>query len=94
MTNTRLMADLERALELLEKVDESRLEFAPDPNVSDDVRELTGIETYPTDSHRDNLLARIAAVAKAGDELEPRDASNYVSNLIVACVKLIPPTDE
>ena len=36
---------------------------------------------------------RIVAVAKAGDRLESRDASSYVSALIVACAKLAPPDD-
>lgn len=94
MANTRLMADLQRALELLEQVDESRLEFAPDPNVSDDVRKLTGTDTYPVSSHLDNLKARIAAVSEAGSDLEPRDASEYVSQLIVACARLAPPSDD
>lgn len=94
MANTRLLADLERALQLLEQLDESILEFPPDPNVSPDIRQLTGLEEYPTKTHRGNLQARIAAVLKAGDKLEPRDASGYVSKLIVACVKLAPPSDD
>jgi hypothetical protein len=88
------LADLERALELLKQVDESRLDFAPDPNVSPDIRELTGVETYPLDSHLANLRARIEAVVKAGNELDPRDPSDYVSKLIVACVRLAPPSDD
>ena len=94
MANTRLLADLGRALELLEQVDESELDFPPDPTVSDDVRELTGLSEYPTGSHRENVHARIEAVFKAGKKLEPRGASEYVSNLIVACVKLAPPSDD
>ena len=94
MVNTPLLADLARALQLLEHVDESKLEFPPDPNVSPDVHQLTGVEAYPTETHRGNLQARIAAVKKAGDKLEPRDASGYVSKLIVACVRLAPPSDD
>jgi hypothetical protein len=88
------LADLERALDLLKQVDESRLDFAPDPNVSPDIRALTGVETYPVDSHLANLRARIGAVVKAGNELDPRDPSDYVSKLIVACVRLAPPSDD
>lgn len=94
MRLTPLLADLERALDLLKQIDESRLDFAPDPNVSTDIRELTGLETYPTDSHLVNLQARTAAVAKAGDKLESRAPSDYVSKLIVACVRLAPPSDD
>lgn len=94
MASTPLLADLGRALDLLKQVDESRLDFAPDPNVSPDIRELTGVETYPVDSHLANLRARIEAVVKAGNELNPRDPSDYVSKLIVACVKLAPPSDD
>ncbi len=94
MTHTPLLADLERALDLLNQVDESRLDFAPDGNVSPDIRELTGLETYPVDSHLANLQARIEAVVKAGDKLEPRDPSDYVSKLIVACVRLAPRSDD
>jgi hypothetical protein len=94
VASTPLLADLERALELLKQVDESRLDFAPDPNVSPDIRELTGVETYPVDSHLANLRARIEAVVKAGNELDPRDPSDYVSKLIVACVRLAPPSDD
>jgi len=94
VTNTLLLADLERAFDLLKQVDESKLNFAPDRNVSPDIRELTGLETYPVDSHRVNLQARIEAVVKAGDKLEPRDPSDYVSKLIVACVRLAPPSDD
>jgi hypothetical protein len=88
------LADLERAFDLLNQVDESRLDFAPDGNVSPDIRELTGLEMYPVDSHLANLKARIKAVVKAGDKLEPRDPSDYVSKLIVACVRLAPPSDD
>jgi hypothetical protein len=94
VTHTPLLADLERAFDLLNQVDESRLDFAPDGNVSPDIRELTGLETYPVDSHLANLKARIKAVVKAGDKLEPRDPSDYVSKLIVACVRLAPPSDD
>ena len=93
MVNSIIMADLERALELLRQVDESKLEFLPDPNVSSDIRELTDVIKYPTKTHMENLKARIAAVAKAGDRLKSRDASSYVSKLIVACVRLAPPDD-
>ena len=94
MTHTLLLADLERAFDLLKQVDESRLDFDPERNVSADIRELTGLETYPVDSHRANLQARIEAVVKAGDRLEPRDPSDYVSKLIVACVRLAPPSED
>ena len=94
MALTPLSADLERALELLQQVDESRLDFAPDPNVSADIRELTGLQAYPVDSHLANLRARIEAVKKAGDKLNPREPSDYVSKLIVACVRLAPPSDD
>jgi len=94
VTHTPLLADLERAFDLLNQVDESRLDFAPDGNVSPDIRELTGLEMYPVDSHLANLKARIKAVVKAGDKLEPRDPSDYVSKLIVACVRLAPPSDD
>jgi hypothetical protein len=88
------LADLQRALDLLQQVDESKLKFAPDQNVSADIRELTGLEAYPVDSHLANLRARIEAVVKAGDKLGPRDPSDYVSKLIVACVRLAPPSDD
>ena len=94
MTSTLLLADLGRAFDLLSQVDESSLDFAPDQNVSADISELTGLETYPVDSHMANLQARIEAVVKAGEKLEPRDPSDYVSKLIVACVKLAPPNDD
>ena len=87
------MADLVRALELLKQVDESKLEFSPDPNVSSDIRDLTDVKEYPTKTHIENLSARITAVAKAGDRLKSRDASSYVSKLIIACVRLAPPDD-
>lgn len=94
MVRTSLLIDLERAFDLLKQVDESKLEFAPDPNVSTDIRELTGLETYPVDSHLANLRARIEAVLKAGDKLGSRDPSDYVSKLIIACVRLAPPSDD
>ncbi len=94
MEPTPLLADLGRALDLLKQVDESLLDFAPDPNVSPDIRQLTGLEAYPADSHLANLRARIDAVVKAGSELESRDPSDYVSKLIVACVRLAPPNDD
>ncbi|MCG6891300.1 MAG: hypothetical protein LJE92_17105 [Gammaproteobacteria bacterium] len=94
MEPTSLLVDLERALDLLKQVDESKLDFAPDPNVSADIRELTGVETYPLDSHQANLRARIKAVAKAGNKLESRVPSDYVSKLIVTCVRLAPPSDD
>ncbi|MGI9318673.1 MAG: hypothetical protein ACR2QW_15195 [bacterium] len=94
MARTPLLADLERAFDLLKQLDESRLDFAPDPHVSPDIRELTGLETYPIDSHKANMLARIEAVIKAGDKLELREPSDYVSKLIVACVRLAPPSDD
>ena len=94
MANTPLLADLERALELLKQVDESKLDFPPDPTVSADIRHLTGMAAYPEGTHLANLQARIAAVLKAGDKLEPRGPSEYVSRLIVECVKLAPPSDD
>lgn len=94
MVRTPLLADLGRAIDLLNQVDASKLDFLPDPNVSADIRELTGLEAYPVDSHRSNLQARIEAVVKAGDKLEPRDPSAYVSKIIVACVRLAPPSDD
>lgn len=90
---TPLLADLERALDLLQQVDENKLVFAPDPNVSSDIQKLTGLETYPIDSHRTNLQARIEAVVRAGDKLDSRMPSDYVSKLIVACVKVAPSSD-
>ena len=94
MKNTALLADLSRALELLNQVDESRLDFSPDGEVSADVRDITGVESYPIDSHVNNLQARIDAVVKAGDRLNPRDTSDYVSKIIPACAKLAPPVDD
>jgi hypothetical protein len=94
MTISHLQADLERALDLLRQVDESQLDFPPDSKVSDDIHELTGLNEYPTETHLANLRARIAAVSKAGDKLEPRGPSDYVSKLIVACVRLAPPSDD
>ncbi len=94
MATTPLLADLERAFDLLKQVDEDRLDFTPDPNVSPDIRTITGVQMYPVDSHLVNLQARIEAVIKAGDQLDPRDPSDYVSKLIVACVRLAPPSDD
>jgi len=89
-----LLADLQRASDLLQQVDESGLDFDPDPTVSPDIRELTGVESYPTDSHSANLQARTEAVVKAGDKLVSRAPSDYVSKLIVACVRIAPPSDD
>lgn len=89
-----LVADLERALELLSQVDESRLGFSPSPEVSSDVQKLTGVTQYPVDSHRANVRARLEAVLKAGDQLPTRGASDYVSKLIVECVRLTPSSDD
>jgi hypothetical protein len=94
MTVSRLLADLERDLDLLRQVDESQLGFPPDSTVSPDIHKLTGLDEYPTETHLANLQARIAAVLKAGDELESRVPSDYVSKLIVACVRLAPPSDD
>ena len=94
MVRTSLLVDLERAEDLLMQVDESKLEFDPDANVSADIRQLTGLQTYPVDSHLANLRARIEAVIKAGDKLGPRDPSDYVSKLIIACVRLAPSSDD
>jgi hypothetical protein len=94
VVRSSLLTDLGRALDLLKQVDESKLEFAPDANVSADIRELTDLHSYPVDSHLANLRARIEAVVKAGDKLGPRDPSDYVSKLIVACVRLAPPSDD
>ena len=94
MVRTSLVVDLGRALDLLKQVDESKLDFDPDENVSADIRELTGLQTYPVDTHQANLRARIEAVVQAGDRLGPRDPSEYVSKLIVACVRLAPPSDD
>ena len=54
-----LLVDLERASDLLNQVDESDLDFAPDGVVSADIRKLTNLQEYPVDSHRSNLKARI-----------------------------------
>ncbi len=89
-----LLVDLERASDLLNQVDESDLDFAPDGAVSADIRKLTNLQEYPVDSHRSNLKARIEAVKKAGDKLDSRDTSEYVSKLVVECMKLGPPTDD
>lgn len=94
MATNSLLADLGRAYDLLLQVDESLLFFKPDPTVSDDVRQLTGLDSYPTASHRVNLQARIDAVASVADRLDAREPSEYVSRLIVECVKLAPPSDD
>ena len=94
MPLTPLLADLARARELLRQVDESQLGFEPDPTVSADIAGITGIESYPTESHVANLKARIAAVKQAGDQLDPRAPSEYVAALIEKCVKLAPPSDD
>lgn len=94
MVPTSLLSDLGRALDLIKQVDESKLEFAPDANVSADIRELTDLQSYPVDSHQANVQARIEAVVQAGDKLGPREPSEYVSKLIVACVRLAPPSDD
>ena len=78
----------------MNQVDESDLDFAPDGAVSADIRKLTNLQEYPVDSHRSNLKARIEAVKKAGDKLDSRDTSEYVSKLVVECMKLGPPTDD
>ena len=91
---TPLLDDLQRAYDLLRPLDESQLDFDPDPLVSADIRELTGLESYPVDSHLDNLRARIRAVDQAGAALQSRAPSEYVSRLIVACVKLAPSSDD
>ncbi len=94
MASSHLLADLGRALELLRQVDESKLGFPPDPHVSPDVHRLTGIKEYPAETHLANLQARIAAVVEAGENLETRSPSDYVSRLIVACARLAPPSDD
>lgn len=94
MARIPLLADLERALELLKQIDESELDFDPDPKVSTDIRELTSLEVYPTESHLANLRARIEAVEEAGSKLDPRAPSDYVSKLIIACVKIAPPSED
>ncbi|MFT5219114.1 MAG: hypothetical protein ACI87H_001251 [Gammaproteobacteria bacterium] len=91
---TPLLADLERAIELVKQLDESNLDFAPDPIVSADIRELTGLNKYPVDSHLANVQARFEAVLKAGDKLKSRTASDYVSKLIIASARLAPPSDD
>ena len=89
-----LLADLHRALDLVKQVDESKLEFLPDAHVSEDVQTLTGLNEYPVESHLANMQARIEAVVKSGDQLESRAPSDYVSRLIIACVRLAPPSDD
>jgi hypothetical protein len=92
--NTPLLADLHRAIDLLKQVDESKLEFLPDAHVSEDVQESIGLDVYPVESHLANMQARVEAVMKAGDQLESRAPSDYVSKLIIACVRLAPPSDD
>ena len=94
MVKTSLLADLGRALDLLNEVNERNLDFSPDGETSADIHKLTGIENYPIGSHRENVQARIDAVKKAGDKLKPRASSDYISKLIPACVKLAPPSDD
>ncbi len=94
MKNAPLLADLQRAIDLLRQVDENKLEFAPDVHVSEDVQKITGLSEYPVETHLANMQARVEAVRKAGDQLECRAASDYVSRLIVACVRLAPPSDD
>jgi len=94
VSSTPLLADLARAKDLLRQAGEERLDFDPDPIVSPDIRKLTGVETYPVDSHRENLQARIEAVQKAGDGLVSRAPSEYVSKLIETCVKYAPSSDD
>jgi peptidyl-prolyl cis-trans isomerase SurA len=78
---------------LLAKDNVSYAEFRKDLREDLTIRELTGIEVYPARTHLENLKARIAAVSKAGDKLEARDASSYVSELIITCARLAPPSD-
>jgi|GEM_PF-856193 len=94
MPASPLVADLERALELVSQVDETKLSFSPNPEVSSDVQKLTGVDTYPVDTHRANVRARLEAVLKAGDQLPSRNPSDYVSQLIVECVRLTPSSDD
>ena len=39
-----LLVDLDRASDLLNQVDESKLSFTPDGSVSSDIRELTNLD--------------------------------------------------
>jgi hypothetical protein len=94
MAPTPLLADLDRAITLLKQIDQNELDFAPDPIVSPDIHALAALERYPVDSHLANLQARIEAVISVGDKLVSREPSEYVSKLIVACVKLAPPSDD
>ena len=55
---------------------------------------VTDFDSYPGDSHLANVQARIDAVVAAGDRLDQREPSEYVSRLIVACVRLAPPSDD
>ena len=93
MVNHTILADLDRAMQLLKQVDERDLNFFPDPSASSDIMALTNITEYPTETHMANLVARIDAVIKAGDELETRGASDYVTKIIFTCIKLVPPDD-
>ena len=63
MAQNPLLDDLRRALDLLSQVDESSLDFPPDPNVSADIRDLTGLSAYPVDSHRDNMKNVAATIS-------------------------------
>ena len=94
MMRTPLLGDLDRALDLLRQAGEDAPDFAPDPSVSADIRELTGVQSYPIDSHLSNLQARIDAVVKAGDRLSSRAPSDYVSKLIVVCAQIAPSSDD
>ncbi|MGD2172096.1 MAG: hypothetical protein PVI70_02095 [Gammaproteobacteria bacterium] len=94
MANTALLADLEKAVDPLGPLDESPLDFGPDPRVSADIRELTSLQSYPTESHLANRQARIEAVVEAGERLESRAPPDCVSKPAVACVRLAPPGDE
>jgi len=94
MANNPLLTDLGRALDLLQQIDESQLDFAPDSAVSPDIQALTNLDQYPVDSHSANLKARIEAVIEAGEKLDSREPSEYVAKLIVASVRLAPPSDD
>lgn len=92
--NRLLLADLQRAIDLVKLTDESKLSFEPNACVSADISELIKTQSYPTDSHLANLQARFDAVAKAGDKLAQREPSEYVTKIIVACIRLAPPSDD
>lgn len=92
--NRLLLADLQRAIDLLKLTDESELDFAPNACVSPDISELIGMQAYPTVSHLANLQARFDAVIKAGDKLAQREPSEYVTKLIVSCIRLAPSSDD